>query len=83
MSPIDADKLKKAIESFETMDVEPVRHGKWKGYTRVAFHGMDKSDNPIYRDIIVWHCGCCGRRTVIRENYCPNCGAKMDLEEEK
>lgn len=23
----------------------------------------------------------CNRRTVIKEKYCPACGAKMDLEE--
>ena len=23
----------------------------------------------------------CRRKTVVKSNYCPNCGAKMDLEE--
>lgn len=66
------------LKNAPIIEAEPVRHGKWKGDTSVAFHGMDESDNPIYRDIIVWNCSCCGRRTVIRENYCPHCGAKMD-----
>lgn len=78
-----ADIIYDRIEGLPIIEAaEPVRHGKWRGYTRVAFHGMD-NDNPIYRDTIVWHCSCCGRRTVIRENYCPNCGAKMDLEDEE
>jgi Zn finger protein HypA/HybF involved in hydrogenase expression len=29
-----------------------------------------------------WHCSCCGRRYkeyVLPYNFCPNCGAKMDV----
>lgn len=49
---------------------EPVRHGKWEvGY---------------FRDRV---CSCCLHPdNFIKDfphDYCPNCGAKMDLEEEK
>lgn len=66
-------------------DVEPVRHGRWEGYTYGRFFGRDEFGEPIYRDGTVWHCSNprCRRKTVVRENYCPSCGAKMDLEDEK
>lgn len=52
-----------------TADVEPVWHGKWEvGY---------------FRDRV---CSCCLHPdNFIKDfphDYCPNCGAKMDLEEE-
>ena len=48
-------------------DVAPVVHGQWEGYSH-------------YRDRVVYYCSICRRKTVIKEKYCPNCGAKMDLE---
>ena len=38
---------------------------------------LDKTENPIYREGVVYYCSNCCRKTVIRENYCPSCGAKM------
>ena len=29
-----------------------------------------------------YHCSICGRTEDYKENYCPNCGAKMDEREE-
>lgn len=67
-----------------TLDVEPVRHGRWVNKKR---WGMGK-----------WHkwleCSECNYQDYSLEtyeaipftgisNYCPNCGAKMDLEEKK
>lgn len=52
----------------------------WKGYTQGAYHGMDEYDEPIFRDVSVYKCSNCGRRTVIQENYCPSCGKKMRKE---
>lgn len=51
--------------------------GWWKAYTHSAYHGNDENDEPIWREVVVYHCSECNRRTVIKENYCPNCGAKM------
>lgn len=61
-----------------TADVQEVRHGYWKGYTRSAFHSVDEIGNPVYRDVNVWQCSECNRKSVIKENYCPCCGARMD-----
>ena len=56
--------------SQNIIEVEPVRHGWW----------VDK----MVRD---WHCSECGKKARFdgycyddKPNYCPNCGAKMDLE---
>lgn len=48
-----------------TADVEPVRHGHWV---------EDKYGS-------VFECSYCGYSTDFRlSNYCPNCGAKMDMD---
>lgn len=60
------------FDEFPTADVEPVRHGRWE------------KRGPS------WYCTYCGVGYRItygnipasRHNYCPNCGAKMDLEDE-
>lgn len=71
------------FEDAPAADVGPVRHGRWEGYTHSRFCGYDKDGDPIFRDGIVWYCSNleCRRKTVIKEKFCPNCGAKMDLED--
>lgn len=86
MRLIDADKLKSHYswwnnEEQRTFDqivdaqptVETVVHGKWID---------DKS--TIVGDIIERYCSLCGQRMTSCIDrlmpYCPNCGAKMDLE---
>lgn len=56
--------------------LEPVRHGRWE--TKVY---TTESDGWIteYREEV---CSECGEGQIGISNYCPNCGAKMDLEEE-
>lgn len=56
------------------------KRGEWKAFTRSQFMGLDEFSEPIYRDGKIYHCSNCGRRTVIKENYCPNCGAGMKGE---
>ena len=61
------------IEIFSAADVAPVRHGRWVGDS-----------------FCKWQCNKCHAPApkygypvseFIRSNYCPNCGAKLDLEE--
>ena len=63
------ERATKVLESLPAADVEPVRHG------RCGTH----SDIP---DSLI--CSVCNCRFDMRKhephNYCPNCGAKMDLE---
>ena len=64
------DDFKRAIKKIPKgiiVDVAPVRHGRW--------------NDSLAR--ITPYCSACGHshRCLIRTpNYCPNCGAKMDLE---
>lgn len=79
-----ADCIAIEIEGVPAADVEPVRHGRWEGYTHSRYCGIDKHGEPIYRDGTVYYCSNpkCRRKTVVKENFCPSCGAKMDLEDE-
>ena len=81
MRLIDADKLceyannlaDKSVDANEIMrfprvDAEPVRHGRWEYVggnlyrCSICHEGMADDDNIL----------------TGKENYCPNCGAKMD-----
>ena len=76
--PIAMEVIRNFIATFDTADVTPVKRGKWKGYTRSRFCGLDTESNPIYRDGVVYCCSECRRRSIIKTNFCPNCGARMD-----
>ena len=62
--------IKALISVMPTVDAVPVKHGRWEDYG---------------------HCSCCGwgwsdlvydrTEQMSRMNYCPCCGACMDLEE--
>lgn len=65
------DKSKCPIWNAPAADVAPVIHGKWKCLNSTQKHfcsecGMDFDLYACFRKLY---------------NYCPNCGAKMDLEE--
>lgn len=66
------------IEDFPTADVIPAKHGEWGEQTYSRFYGMDKNGEPIYRDGVLYYCSECSRRSIIKTNFCPDCGAKMD-----
>lgn len=70
------------FETTPSADVEPVRHGRW----------MER--NPLDApDCRLIECSECGMRYIVpsnipyedwisRRNYCVNCGARMDGEED-
>lgn len=61
------------LKSIPPADVEEVRHGEWIDTHHGGIHG-----DTIYR------CSVCGNEReayLDEENYCPNCGAKMDGKE--
>lgn len=69
------------IEKAPSITPQP-KIGKWKAFTHSAYHGNDEDGEPIWREVTVYHCNLCNRRTVIKEKYCPNCGCKMQEVEE-
>lgn len=72
------------IKSLPAADAEPVRHGRLEGYSHSRYCGIDADGEPVYRNGVVYYCSNpkCRRKTVVKEKFCPSCGAKMDLEEE-
>ena len=59
------------IRELPTVDAEPVRHGRWE---------ENEDKDSWFRDVVF--CSRCGIGNAARRGaYCPNCGAKMDLEE--
>ena len=94
MRPIDADAMIDRLKEWDTKDktdkalfnftlnrineqptIHPVPHGHWIHDGLDIPHGVD------------WmHCSECGKRDkycpATMTNYCPNCGAKMDGEED-
>ena len=77
--PASISSLIDAINRTPAADVEPVRHGRWKVYFHSYYCGIDADGDPVFRDRVVYCCSNpkCRRKTVIKENYCPSCGAKM------
>ena len=62
------------LDNIPTADVTPVRHGRWicirKGYGEYecsVCRGVDSNCSDYY-----------GTHVVTEQEYCPNCGAKMD-----
>ena len=73
----DEHMVEEIVERQSTVDAEPVRHGRWEIV-------IVSTSNP-YESEIEEKCSLCGRfvqryGTQPQDNYCPNCGAKMDQE---
>lgn len=68
--------------AIKALEQEP-KTGHWKAFIHDAYHGTDEDGEPIWREVTVYHCSQCNRRTLIKEKYCPNCGAKMESEDRK
>lgn len=68
--------VKTLIARQKAADVAPVRHGRWI-HTDLAVHwyGKDECSECTYHE----H----DRSDLSHFNYCPNCGAKMDLKNKK
>lgn len=63
------------IENSEQEDVQPVRHGHWINHISEIF----PADSTV-------ECSVCHEHESVllsHDNYCPNCGAKMDGEEDE
>ena len=68
-----ADCIASEIADIPAADVAPVVHGRWVEKEKYTFG-------------IMYDCSLCENRILDNGhpwNYCPNCGAKMDKEEEQ
>lgn len=54
------------INNLPTIEAEPVKHGKWEEMRNA------------YGELEGWIHAECGREVKCMENFCPNCGARMD-----
>lgn len=93
---IDADALKSQKEYCEERHeyIVPVAKIDWMPTAYVAplvLGWWERVDSSYYRwtpsggtlvDCATYRCSRCGRGTAVKSNYCPNCGAKMDGEED-
>lgn len=65
------DDFERILNSIPVVDVAPVKHGHWEEI------------RDAYGQLEGWMCKKCGRKMKAKENYCPNCGAKMDKGSEE
>lgn len=75
----DFENAVRLVKSLPAADVEPVRHGEW----------LRTEDD--WDSLVTIQCSACGGEwcfeleedvQLLEYNYCPGCGAKMDLEVE-
>lgn len=59
-------RARRIVANFPSADVVPVRHGRW---TRIDYE-------PLGHDYI---CSECAGKNDRASQYCPDCGARMDL----
>ena len=66
---------------LDTADVVPVRHGRWIAPFLSDGGNMCAECSNCHRiRIFDDYCSACEIGCTWKPNYCPNCGAKMDLE---
>ena len=65
------------VENSPTIEAAPVVHGYWREYNRSALVSW-KNGEPVWVDRAVYYCDGCSFGTIIKHNYCPRCGQKMD-----
>ena len=75
------DKVETVIRNAPTVDAVPVVHGHWVSLTDCSNAGVYCSvcRKKVYTEDYAW----ANRKNKLRSKFCPNCGALMDLEEEK
>lgn len=68
------DEFVEFIKKQPTIEVEPVKHGRWIGAPLCG------NDNCRCSECGSWHNIHANLRGEIKQKYCPNCGAKMKSE---
>lgn len=75
-----AEGCHRLVGQAPTVESAPVVHGRWESFTTSAFVGSYDDGEPKWADRRFYVHKECGRRSAIKEKYCPLCGAKMDKE---
>lgn len=71
------------IKSLPATDVEPVRYGRWEecDWVDVDEYGFG-TRRTFKAGLRCSQCACVFKKELLwKRNWCPSCGAKMDLEE--
>lgn len=73
--------IKDKLCEVDPVDAEPIRRGSWKTGSIALVPGKNEKffGKSLYAcSECCWECACEGE---VSFKYCPNCGAKMDMEE--
>lgn len=76
-------RVKTLLMRIPCADVEPVRYGRWEecDWVDVDEHGFG-TRRTFKAGLRCSQCACVFKKKLLwKRNYCPSCGAKMDLEE--
>lgn len=79
-SGMDSEQERCANLIKDAPTVDPVKHEYWIGYDTTAYTGTDGSGEPICSPRRFYRCSGCRYGTVVKSDYCPGCGARMDAD---
>lgn len=87
---LNRQEIYEVIDGAPTVDAQPVRHGRWIPVRSSDAFGGDFVTWKAHGDPIAYHyCSKCKEQSRCDEfgdeiltKFCPDCGAKMDGEEE-
>ncbi len=68
------------IDDIEAADVQEMRHGRWiKNDGRYGWHCFVCGEDDLYA--FAWNSDT--GENELQDQYCPNCGSRMDLEKDE